>query len=233
MNKNIIFAGAFLLAALQVFVLFEFFQLKTSIKTLSTKQFSVLKDIDKIKNKVGIENYKKVYNIPIGNSVVIGNKNAKVTIIKWTDFQCPYCQQSVKIVKDILRKYPKDVKVVIKNYPLRNHPQALIAAKYALAAREQGHYENMYYEIYKRYRDLKENEYLPLEIAQSLGLDINKLKEDAKSANISNLIKEEMKQLNQSGLRLAVPRFLINGKIPEGPRSIANWSRIIDAELNQ
>jgi len=134
-------------------------------------------------------------------------------------------------VDEILEKYPNDVKVVIKNFPLSFHKQALKAAKYALAADKQGKYKEMYYLIMENYGKLKSNEDLPLEYAKTLGLDINKLIQDMESAEIANQINLEIKQLRESGIpRLAVPKFLIQGKEPQG-RSIAAFSSMIDAEL--
>ena len=172
-----------------------------------------------------------VYNIPISNSVVLGNPNAKVTVTEWTDFQWPYCAKSVSLVDEILEKYPNDVKVVIKNFPLSFHKQALKAAKYSLAANKQGKYKEMYYLIMENYGKLKSNEDLPLEYAKTLGLDINKFIQDMESAEVANQINLEIKQLRESGIpRLAVPKFLIQGKEPQG-RSLAAFSSVIDAEL--
>ena len=100
----------------------------------------------------------KVYNIAEAGSVVLGNPNASVTIIKWTDYQWPYCAKSVSLVDDILEKYPNDVKVVIKNFPLSFHKQARRAAQYALAADRQGKFKEMYHAIMNDFRKLKENE---------------------------------------------------------------------------
>ena len=132
-----------------------------------------------------------------------------------------------------MKKYPDDVKVVIKNFPLSFHKQAYKAAQYALAAREQGKYKELYYKIFEDFRSLKNNEDLPLEMAAGLGMDVEKLKADANSPKITNLIDEEIKQMRNSGIpRLSVPKFLINGKEPQG-RSIEVWSAMIDAELKK
>ena len=135
------------------------------------------------------------------------------------------------MVDDILKKYPNDVKVVIKNFPLSFHKQAYKAAQYVLAAREQGKYKELYHKVFDNYKNLKNNEDLPLELAAELGLNVEKLKEDANSPKIKSLIDEEIKQMRESGIpRLSVPKFLINGKEPQG-RSLEAWSNMIDKEL--
>ena len=135
------------------------------------------------------------------------------------------------MVDDILAKYPNDVKVVIKNFPLSFHKQAYKAAQYALAAHEQGKYKEMYHAIFENFRNLKTNEDWPLEIAQNLGLDMNKFVQDFGSEKIKKQIDLEINQFRNSGIpRLAVPKFLIQGKEPQG-RSLEAFSAMIDAEL--
>jgi predicted DsbA family dithiol-disulfide isomerase len=135
------------------------------------------------------------------------------------------------LVDDILAKYPNDVKVVIKNFPLSFHKQAYKAAQYALAAHAQGKYKEMYKAIFANYKKLKSNEDWPLEIAQDLGLDMNQFVKDFSSDKIKKQIDLEMNQFRNSGIpRLAVPKFLIQGKEPQG-RDLATFSAMIDAEL--
>ena len=135
------------------------------------------------------------------------------------------------MVDDILEKYPNDVKVVIKNFPLSFHKQAYKAAQYSLAANEQGKYKEMYHAIFADYKKLKSNEDWPLEIAQSLGLDMNKFVKDFSSDKIKKQLDLEINQFRNSGIpRLAVPKFLIQGKEPQG-RDINSFSAMIDAEL--
>ena len=139
------------------------------------------------------------------------------------------------MVDDILKKYPDDVRVVIKNFPLSFHKQAKMAARYVLAAREQGYWAhyNLYHQVFENYRELKTNEDLPIELATNLGLDAHRLIDDANSPKIINQIEEEIHQLKTSGIpRLSVPKFLIQGKEPAG-RSIKIWSEMIEEELKK
>ena len=134
---------------------------------------------------------------------------------------------------DILKKYPNDVKVLIKNFPLSFHKQAMKAAEYVLAADRQGKYKEMYHAVMEDFRKLKTNEDLPLEIAATLGLNVEKLKADAADPSIAAQINKEINQLKNSGIpRLAVPKFLVAGIEPQG-RDLASFSAIIDAELKK
>ena len=176
--------------------------------------------------------YNKEYKVPVGESVVLGNPTADVTIIKWTDFQWPYCAKSTGLVDDILKKYPNDVRVVVKNFPLGSHKQANKAALYALAAGRQGKYKEMFNKIFDNWRQLRNNEDLPLSYADDLGLNIEQIKSDIKDPSLQKIIDDEMNQLKGTGMRMAVPKFLINGKEPQG-RDLASWSKIIDGYLKK
>ena len=138
------------------------------------------------------------------------------------------------MIDGILKKYPNDVRVVVKQFPLSFHKQARKASMYALAAERQGKYEEMSHKIFENYGGLKTNEDLPRQYAEELGLDMAKFDQDMKDPALGARIDKEVNQMRQSGIpRLSVPKFLINGKEPQGKRDIANYSAIIDAELKK
>ena len=85
----------------------------------------------------------------------------------------------------------------------------------------------------ENYRQLKQNEDLPLEYAKELGIDVEKLKADMNDPAIQAQIDLEIKQMKTSGIpRLSVPKFLINGREPQG-RSLEVFSGMIDSELKK
>jgi predicted DsbA family dithiol-disulfide isomerase len=92
----------------------------------------------------------------------------------------------------------------------------------------------MYRKIMENYRNLKTNEDLPRQYAEELELDMAKFDQDMKDPALEARIDKEVNQMRQSGIpRLSVPKFLINGKEPQGGRNIENYSAIIDAELKK
>ena len=99
------------------------------------------------------------------------------------------------MVDDILKKYPNDVKVVIKNFPLSFHKQARLTAQYCLAAREQGKYKELYHKIFENYKQLRNNEDLPMQLAAEMGLNVDQLKTDAATKEIDDLINEYKDQI--------------------------------------
>ena len=137
------------------------------------------------------------------------------------------------MMDEIEKKYPNDVRVVIKHFPLSFHKQAKKTALYSMAAERQGKFKEMYHKIMANYRNLKSNEDLPREYAQEMGLDMVQFDKDMQDPALEARLNKETNQLRQSGIpRLSVPKFLINGKEPQG-RSLEKFIAIIDAELKQ
>ena len=73
------------------------------------------------------------YKVPVGNAAVTGPASAKVTIIEFSDYQCPFCSRVEPTIDQVKRTYPKDVRVIFKHNPLPFHPNAAPAARAALA----------------------------------------------------------------------------------------------------
>ena len=176
------------------------------------------------------EDLNKVHNIPVGNSPVQGNPNAKVTIVEFSDFQCPYSQRFHPIVSEVLKAYPKDVKFVFKNFPLRFHSEARPAAKALLAAKEQGKYWEMMDALFQNGRNLGEEKYK--ELAGQLGLNVGKFMKDLKErdAHWEKLINEDEAMVNAVNV-MGTPTFYINGKKTQA-RDMASFKAEIDRILN-
>ena len=148
------------------------------------------------------------------------------------------------MVDEILKKYPNDVKVVFKNFPLGSHKQARKAAQYTIAAGRQGKFKEMFHKIFEgdNWKGLRNNEDLPKQFAEEMGLDMTQFMKDMNDPSLNKQIDEEYNQLKAlgnsyetdqyAGVRLAVPKFFINGREPSG-RSVDAWSTVIDDELRK
>ena len=143
---------------------------------------------------------------------------------------------------EIMKKYPNDVKFVLKNGPRGNLNESntkYVAALYAVAAGQQGKYFEMSHKMFEKNNNsqLKKDPKFAIQLAEGLGLNIEQLKSDYQSAKVRDLIAEEKQQFTNLGkqgmARLGVPKFLINGKEPKGRRSVEAWSAIIEAELKK
>jgi protein-disulfide isomerase len=175
------------------------------------------------------EDYTKVYDIKVGDSPVLGKKDAPITITAFFDLQCPFCARFYPPVKDVVNAYPDKVKLVVKNFPLSFHPNALGAAKLALTAQSYGKYYEMMELLLQNggsTTDDKVKEY-----AQKLGLDYNKLMDDFKNkdAQWQKRIDEDKVLAAQVGVG-GTPTFYINGRRTQA-RDLASYKAEIDKIL--
>ncbi len=158
------------------------------------------------------EAMKKVYDIPLGNSPVRGNKNAPNTLIVFTDFQCPYCSRFHGVADDLSKAFPGKVKFILKNYPLAFHQEAKPAAKAVLAANEQGKYWEMVDAILKDNSSLNAAKYV--ELAKSIGLNVDKFSKDLKDkdAQFEKVIAADIELATKVNVR-GTPAFYLNGSM--------------------
>ncbi len=173
----------------------------------------------------------KVYEIPIADSAVRGDKNAPVTITMFSDFQCPFCAQAIGIVDETLKQYkPSEVKFVMKQFPLRQiHPNAEPAAEAALAAGKQGKFWEMHDELYKNGRNLTPETIKG--IAEKIGLDMKKFEADRNSPEVKKQIDTEL-ALGQTVDVRGTPSIFINGKVLQN-RSVEGMKAQIDEALKK
>ncbi len=158
-----------------------------------------------------------------------GSDKASVTIAVFDDYQCPYCAKLEPQLKQLLERYPQDVKLVIKQFPLRSHPQAMRAAKAALAAHRQGKFWEMHEKLFQKQNEL--NEAKINEIAQSIGLDMSRFEKDMTDKDIERMIQQDL----QNGFQIRVqgtPTVFVNGKLVRRPdfRSILE---LVESELKK
>ncbi|MBI5408181.1 MAG: thioredoxin domain-containing protein [Nitrospirae bacterium] len=173
--------------------------------------------------------FDKVYELPIGSSPVRGNKNAKVTIVEFSDFQCPYCAQLEATLSEVSKAYPKDVKLVYKQYPLPFHQNAMPAAKASLAAGEQGKFWEMHDLIFQNFSKLNDGIYK--EFAQQLGLNVEKFAADFAGNKYDQQIQQDMALARTAGVS-GTPTLFINGKRMQ-QRSLNDFKQTIDAILKK
>jgi protein-disulfide isomerase len=148
-----------------------------------------------------------------GDRVTFGPKDAKITIVEYSDFQCPYCSKGYQTVEEVLKAYPKDVKVIYKHLPLDFHPMAMPAARYfeAIAKQDHAKAEKFYKSVFENQGELgSKKEAFLKDTAKKVGADMKRLDKDLKDESITTRIQADMdeaKKFNFSG----TPGFLING----------------------
>ena len=133
------------------------------------------------------------------------------------------------VLEQVLEKNPNQVKLVFKNFPIRNHRFAMPAAVAALAAKKQGKFWEFHDLLFKDYNRL--NEQKVKEIAQKLKLDIKKFEKDRKDPRIIELIRRDVLEGNRAGVR-GTPTIFINGRLLRN-RSPAGFQELIDKALKK
>jgi len=167
-------------------------------------------------------------NIPILGSPFKGPANAKITLVEFSDFQCPYCAQAVGFLNEVLKAYPKDVRLVFKQYPLDIHPNARISSAAALAANAQGKFWPMHDKMYANYKQLTRANILMW--AKEAGVDPVKFAADLDSAMIKQLVNKDYADGEKAGVE-ATPTIFVNGKKYQGSLEPSVFLKIIAAEL--
>jgi protein-disulfide isomerase len=170
------------------------------------------------------------YEVALGASPVRGGENAAVTIVEWSDFQCPFCNRVTPTLAKIEEEYGDRVRFVFKHLPLSIHPQAKAAHAASEAAFKQGKFWEMHDLIFANQRDLA----VPtLEgHAVAIGLDMVKFRRDVQAEDVAKRINEDLEQAATLGVS-GTPSFFINGKFLSGAQPFANFKRVIDEALEK
>ncbi len=175
--------------------------------------------------------------IPIGDSPVKGKATAPITIVEFSEFQCPYCARGNNTMDELLKKYPNDVKVVFKHFPLAFHQQAPGASKLAMAAGEQGKFWEMHDLLFQNQKELKGKTDDQLKewgagLGKQLGLDANKLKADFDKPEFQKQIDADMALGKELAVR-GTPHFFVNGERVKGAQPATAFEAIIKRQLEE
>ncbi len=166
---------------------------------------------------------------------IFGPSDAKITIIEYSDFECPYCQRGHATVDEVMKAYPKDVRVVYKHLPLDFHPMAMPGAQYfeAVALQDTAKAKKFYDMVFEKQGELRtKKEGLYKEIAKAIGVDMKKLEADIKSEVVQKRIAADMEEARKFEFS-GTPGFLINGVSLKGAYPFAEFKTIIDRHLGK
>ena len=176
------------------------------------------------------EDPNKVYDVKIGDAPVRGPKNAPVTMIAFSEFQCPFCARAEKTTEQLLKDYDGKIKYVFRSYLLPMHSKAPLAHAAAYAAGRQGKFWEMHDKIFANNRQLDEDTFKGY--AQELGLNMAKFEKDMKDPDISKEWEDDKVEAGKQGVR-STPTFFINGKMVRGAKPIEEFKKVIDEALKQ
>lgn len=164
----------------------------------------------------------------IGNSPTIGSSKLKTVLLEFSDFQCPYCSEAHKTLKDLLKKYPNRFTLVYKHFPLfQVHSQALPAARAAWAAHQQGKFWQYHDTLFTKQNQLGESLYI--ETAKSLKLDLSKFNQDRQLSD--KAIQKDLDLVNNLNLS-GTPSFIITSPNFTGPIQLSELETFLAAARN-
>jgi protein-disulfide isomerase len=172
----------------------------------------------------------EVYKVAVGDAPTKGGKQPKVTIVEFSEFQCPYCGRVAPTLETVLKDYGNDVQLAFRHNPLPFHNNAMIASEAAEAAREQGKFWQMHDKLFANQGALDRPN---LEkYAQEIGLDMGKFKTVLDTEKYKDRIKKDMDDAANFGAR-GTPNFFINGHNFRGAQPIEAFKSVIDDELKK
>ncbi|MEQ8455420.1 MAG: thioredoxin domain-containing protein [Sandaracinaceae bacterium] len=176
----------------------------------------------------------QVYEIAVPrNAPSKGPANAPVTIQIFSDFQCPFCSRVNPTVEQIVERYPRQVRIVWRNYPLPFHQQAMPAAEAALEVFAQGGSEKFwaYHDLlFANQRELT-RENLEQWAQQVGGINMARFRAALDNNTHRAAVQADMTAVTEAGARIGTPSFFINGRLIQGAQPFPAFQAAIDAAL--
>jgi protein-disulfide isomerase len=171
------------------------------------------------------------YKVPVGDAYVKGPADAKVTIIEWSDFECPFCKRVGPTLDQIQKEYGDNVRVAFKHQPLSFHKSALPAALAAEAAGRQGKFWEMHDKLFGAEKGALTEENFA-KWAKEIGLNTSQFKKDMED----EALKKKIQQQSQEGMTVGArgtPAFFVNGRFLSGAQPFESFKKVIDEEMKK
>lgn len=171
-------------------------------------------------------------NVEEGRAIE-GPADAKVTIVEYSDFECPFCSRGFNTVQEVMKEYNGKVRLVFKHLPLEFHPKAMPAAKYFEAiARQSSEKAYKWHDlIFGNQQDLRaKGDAFMKDAAKKVGADIKKIEKDLADPKLMERINADMEEAKKFGFN-GTPGFIINGISLRGAYPFPEFKKIIDRHL--
>ncbi len=164
---------------------------------------------------------------------IFGPLNAPITIVEYSDFECPYCSRGYNTVKKVVKEYGDKVRVVYKHFPLRFHQMAEPSARYfeAIVLQDTEKAQKFHDAVFENQNALKSDKEAFLKrTAKTVGANMVRLKQDLNSDLVKERIRADMQEASKFGFT-GTPGFLINGVALKGAQPYSEFKKIIDRHL--
>ncbi len=166
--------------------------------------------------------------VSLDDDAVKGPAKAPVTIVEFSDYQCPFCSRAETTVQEVLKKYGDKVRLVYRDYPLGFHQNAQKAAEAAECAKEQGKFWEMHGAMFANQGKLAVPDLI--ETAGGIGIDKEKFKTCVETSKYQQEVQKDFQEGSRYGVS-GTPTFFINGIKMVGAKGVDSFAEIIDAEL--
>jgi protein-disulfide isomerase len=170
------------------------------------------------------------YAVSTSGSPIKGDPDAKLAIVEFSDFQCPFCSRVAPTLAQIEEEYGDQVRIVFKHLPLSMHPKAPAAHAAAEAAHRQGRFWEMHDRIFAEQQAMSPEKYL--DYAREIGLDIEQFQQDIASADVKQRIEADTAEASKLGVS-GTPAFFVNGRFLSGAQPFSAFKALIDEELGK
>jgi len=167
------------------------------------------------------------FHVQLGDAPVRGPATAPVTIVAFSDFECPYCLRGHRTIQQVEQEYGAKVRIAYKAFPLDFHSQAMFAALAARSAQEQGKFWE-FHDLLFRQRGLDMNQLDAY--AREVGLDMDRLHADLEALKWGSSVTRDIRQARRLGVT-GTPAYFINGRFLSGSKPIEVMREVIDKEL--
>jgi protein-disulfide isomerase len=185
--------------------------------------------VDKLKKDMGVEINLRPPRVQVAaEGPSRGASSAPITIVEFSDFQCPYCSKAEETVSQVMKAYDGKIRLVYRDYPLPFHPQAQKAAEAAHCAGDQGKYWEMHEKLFSNQKALEPTALKGY--AKELKLDQAKFDKCLDSGEKAKLVETNKKAGEQVGVT-GTPAFFVNGYMLTGAQPFEEFKSLIDQEL--
>ncbi len=229
----------------------SFAKLQESIAGIEQKQDAILSKLDGLEAKLaampaagpakpgapdpktprpGQPDPKATYKVEVGDAYTKGGAQPKVTIVEWSDFQCPFCNRVVPTIGELVKDYGDDLAFAFKHNALPMHNRAKPAALAAEAAGKQGKFWEMHDLMFANNKDLTDENFVKW--AGEIGIDVEQFKKDLADPALSKKVDDNQKQGTQLGAR-GTPAFFVNGRYLSGAQPKEAFKALIDEEMKK
>ena len=189
--------------------------------------------VDRLKAASPVESFLEPNRVEIQtlSSPSLGPVDAPVTLVEFSDFQCPYCARLAPVVKRIAGEYPGQVRVVFRQFPLRSiHPHAQKAAEASLCAFDQGRFWEMHDALFGDIKKLEPKDLTAR--ARKLNLDLGAFNQCLESGKYAATVQQDLEDGMAAGVS-GTPAVYINGRVLKGSKPYDSIKELVEAELQR